>query len=199
MNYNQTSQIIEMMIHVPLCVHPQISKVALFGAFKNDEFILKELRHYPAIDFQIFSADDISELKSKLLENGFRDKNIDTNFDVIICFEPFSDTKMDQFLSQMLTPKGIAVVRARSINLDFVGLKEDLVNAAKDFIIAMPFNFANNQSAIFLSKKYHPTADLILDKSDFLEDLTYYTSEIHNASFVLNATQNKELLGIAKR
>ena len=55
----------------------------------------------------------------------------------------------------------------------------------------MPFRFevsSENRelfTATFATKKYHPTADIILQKSDLLEGLEYYNSDIHKSSFIL--------------
>ena len=62
----------------------------------------------------------------------------------------------------------------------------------------MPFRFGHNTS-ILASKKYHPTADLVLQRADLLDDLQYYSSEIHKAVFVFPAAEHKALTGIAKR
>ena len=62
----------------------------------------------------------------------------------------------------------------------------------------MPFKFGHNTS-ILASKKYHPTADINLQRSDLLDGLDYYSSEIQLASFVFPATEHRALTGIAKR
>jgi spermidine synthase len=51
---------------------------------------------------------------------------------------------------------------------------------------------------VIASKKYHPQADIILDRSDFIE-ASYYNTELHNASFVFPNYIQKPLTGIAKR
>ena len=62
----------------------------------------------------------------------------------------------------------------------------------------MPFKFGHNTS-IIASKRYHPTADINLQRADLLDGLNYYSAEIHNASFVFPAGEHKALTGIAKR
>jgi hypothetical protein len=41
-------------------------------------------------------------------------------------------------------------------------------------------------------------ADLILDKSDFIEDAEYYNSDIHIASFAIYEKLRKALKGVIK-
>ncbi len=74
----------------------------------------------------------------------------------------------------------------------------DLRLVGTKFWIAMPFKFGHNTS-ILASKKYHPTADLNLQRADLLDGLDYYSSEIQLASFVFPAGEHRELTGIAKR
>jgi spermidine synthase len=62
----------------------------------------------------------------------------------------------------------------------------------------MPFKFGHNTS-ILASKKYHPTADLNLQRADLLDGLDYYSAEIQLASFVFPAGEFRELTGTAKR
>ena len=74
----------------------------------------------------------------------------------------------------------------------------DLKLVGTKFWIAMPFKFGHNTS-ILASKKYHPTADLNLQRADLLDGLDYYSSEIQLASFVFPAGEFRELTGTAKR
>ena len=62
----------------------------------------------------------------------------------------------------------------------------------------MPYRFGH-QASIIASKKYHPTADLNLQRADFLDDLEYYSSEIHIASFVFPAKQHKRFNRYCKK
>ena len=77
-------------------------------------------------------------------------------------------------------------------------LKKDLTLLGNNFWIAMPYSFSHS-TMILGSKKYHPTADLNLHRADFLENMEYYSSDIHLATFVFPAKIHKELTGFAKR
>ncbi len=89
----------------------------------------------------------------------------------------------------------------QGLNMRDSGL--DISYALRDAAIAEKrASFVNASDNGFTVGNYQeliPTADLVLQRSDFLDNLNYYTSEIHNASFVYPASEYKALTGIAKR
>ena len=101
-------------------------------------------------------------------------------------------------IDRIIKDDGLITFASQSFSKDENQLKKDLLLIGTKFWIAMPFKFGHNTS-ILASKKYHPTADLILQRSDFIVDLNYYSSEIHNASFVFPAAEHKSLTGFARR
>ncbi len=82
--------------------------------------------------------------------------------------------------------------------------KKILANAGSLFPIAMPYRYEMMVypgcvwNFILASKKYHPTADINLQRADLLEPVRYYNSDIHRASFTVPTYIKKALLGIAK-
>ncbi|MEO1941873.1 MAG: hypothetical protein ABGW77_03160 [Campylobacterales bacterium] len=60
---------------------------------------------------------------------------------------------------------------------------------SKHFEIVLPYYYLTENMwaapLLFASLKYHPTADLIRHRSDFVEDPYYYSTDIHLASFQL--------------
>ncbi len=180
MRDNQTFN--EMMVHTPLCTHKEAQNVLIIG--NSTENLKKEAsKHTGNIEFG-----DVSLLTSK------DEKNID----VII----LTDVRLDEMLlaniERVLKDDGVITFKTSSFSNDSDELKEDLELVGRNFWIAMPFRFGHS-TAILASKKYHPTADIILQRSDLLSDLEYYSTEIHHASFVFPAGQHKALTGIAKR
>jgi spermidine synthase len=101
-------------------------------------------------------------------------------------------------IQRVLKDDGLIAFATESFHKDEEKLKSDLELVGKNFWIAMPYRFGHS-TAILASKKYHPTADIVLQRSDLLNDLEYYSTEIHHASFVFPASQHKALTGIAKR
>ena len=174
----------EMMVHIPLCTHYEASNVLIIGTC-DDELKEQTLKHSKTSNFEF---GDVSSLTSK------NEKNID----VII----FTDVKLDELLlaniQRVLKDDGLICLPTKAYSKDVNQLKSDLILVGSKFWIAMPFRFGHNTS-IIASKKFHPTADLNLQRADLLDGLNYYSAEMHQASFVFPAYEHKDLTGIAKR
>lgn len=172
----------EMMVHLPLCTHKEASKTLVIGSVCDG--LKTELeKHTTDVEYG-----DLTLLNSK------NEKEID----VIV----FTDVKIDEFvlanIDKVLKDDGLIVFTTESYHNGADRLKSDLTLVGTKFWIAMPFKFGHSTS-IIASKKYHPTADLILQRADLLDGLDYYSSEIHTASFVFPTKIKKDLTGIAKR
>lgn len=174
----------EMMVHVPLCTHKEASNVLIIGT-SNEDMKNQAAKHNKVSNIEF---GDTSLLTSK------NEKNID----VII----LTDVKIDELLlaniERILKEDGLVTFSSKAFSKDEDQLFADLKLIGTKFWIAMPFKFGHNTS-VLASKKYHPTADINLQRSDFLDDLNYYSSEIHLASFVFPAAEHRALTGIAKR
>jgi len=174
----------EMMVHLPLCTHKEASNVLVIGT-ADEELKAQAAMHNKESNIEF---GDVSLLTSK------DEKNID----VII----LTDVEVDELLlaniERVLNEDGLIAFASESFSKDEEKLKADLRVVGEKFWIAMPFKFGHNTS-ILASKKYHPTADLVLQRADLLDDLQYYSSEIHKAVFVFPAAEHKALTGIAKR
>ena len=174
----------EMMVHLPLCTHKEASNVLVIGT-ADEELKAQAAMHNKESNIEF---GDVSLLTSK------DEKNID----VII----LTDVEVDELLlaniERVLNEDGLIAFASESFSKNEEKLKADLQVVGEKFWIAMPFRFGHNTS-ILASKKYHPTADLVLQRADLLDDLQYYSSEIHKAVFVFPAAEHKALTGIAKR
>lgn len=172
----------EMMVHTPLCTHKEAQNVLIIGS-SNDSLKNEASKHTGNIEFG-----DTSILTSK------DEKNID----VII----FTDVELDEMLlanvERVLNDDGLIAFSTGNFSKNEDRLFSDLKLVGEKFWIAMPYKFGH-ETAILASKKYHPTADIILQRSDLLVDLDYYSTEIHHASFVFPAAQYRALTGIARR
>jgi spermidine synthase len=62
----------------------------------------------------------------------------------------------------------------------------------------MPYNLGNGSTALLASKEYHPTADVILQRSDMIDGLSFYNCDIHVSAFAMPNYIRKEYLGIIK-
>lgn len=172
----------EMMVHTPLCTHKEAQNILIIGSI-NEDLKKQASKHTGNIEFG-----DQALLTSK------NEKNID----VIILTDIAVDELLLANIERVLKDDGLISFSTTAFSKDENRLKADLELVAKNFWIAMPYRFGHD-TAILASKKYHPTADIVLQRSDLLDDLQYYSTEIHQASFVFPAAQHKALTGIAKR
>ena len=174
----------EMMVHLPLCTHKEASNVLIVGT-SNEEMKNQAAKHNKTSNIEF---GDTSLITSK------NEKNID----VII----LTDVKIDELLlaniDRILNNDGLIAFATEAFSRDKEQLFADFELVGTKFWIAMPFKFGHNTS-ILASKKYHPTADINLQRSDLLDGLDYYSSEIQLASFVFPAGEHRALTGIAKR
>ena len=168
----------EMMIHIPMNTHHNPQSVLVIGM--EDDIAKKELAKYDAkVTFS-------------------KELNVDEKFDVII----YNSNKLDELtlasIQRCIEPKeGLIVCLSERFKKDANTLANDLKNVGKDFWICMPYRFGHTM-AILASKKFHPQADIILDRSDFI-DGEYYNTELQNACFIHPTYVKKALTGIAKR
>ncbi|WP_417327941.1 spermidine synthase [Halarcobacter sp.] len=173
----------EMMVHTPICTHKEPENVLVIGSVTDE--LKKEVEKH---NLKNVEYGDTSILTSK------DEKNVD----LII----FTDVNLDEMLlaniERVLKNDGVISFSTSSFSSDEQKLKDDLSLVGQNFWIAMPYKFGH-ETSILASKKYHPTADIILQRSDLLVDLEYYSTEIHHASFVFPAAQYRALTGIARR
>lgn len=188
----------EAVVHTALCVHPDPKKVLVLNAKEGFENEIKKHEDTKAV---LVQGDSLSEIAK--VENA--------SFDVIFLVSDF-DKEKDEFsvqfyaqVSRCLKDDGIFVTESVNPFLDIELKKEAIGNLSSFFSVTMPFRCDAPGSKEgfkyfnFASKKYHPTADIILQKADLIDDLTYYGAEVHIASFTLAKGVEKELTGIMKR
>jgi len=159
----------EMLVFVSLCVHENIEKCLLIG------------ENTPPI-----GADKLAKNISSMQTLNTKSEIASETFDAIISFDESADIR-DVF--RILKKDGIFCSKIGK------NVHDDLINLGKYYRIVMPYH---NMGLIFASNKYHPVADLILDKSDFIEDAEYYNSDIHIASFAIYEKLRKALKGVIK-
>jgi len=168
----------EMMIHIPMNTHHNPQTVLVVGL--DNEIAKKELAKY---DAKVTYTDAL---------------NVDDKFDVIIYNNDSLDELTLASIQRCLEPKeGVLATLSERFKVNSDKLVADLKNVGNDFWICMPYRFGHTM-AILASKKFHPQADIILDRSDFI-DGEYYNTELQNASFIHPTYIKKALTGIAKR
>ena len=174
----------EMMVHVPLCTHKEPNNVLIISS-EAAPLVEEIQKHNDDISCEVISA-DVNALRE--IENN--------RFDVIIS-ELANDAAVLAHLNRVLKDEGVLVTPIAS--LDNVDENSNLMSILGKYAkIIMPYNLGNCSMALLASKEYHPTADIILQRADMLDDLSYYNSDIHPAAFAMGNYIRKEYLGSIK-
>ena len=155
---DRASIIAEMAIQVPFCVHNNIQNT-LFVTHHPDEMRKQASKH-----------SIVPKISTEISESSL--------FDIIIIDE-FINSELLKKATVALSDKGIIVIRTTDNRV-----KDDLISLGESFRIVMPYH---NLNLIFASNFFHPTADIVLQKSDLLDDMYYYNTEMHLAEFALPA------------
>ncbi len=115
------------------------------------------------------------------------------NYDLIIEENPGDIIK----IYEKLNDKGIYITTPKSLTD-----RELFSNLSKLFWIVMPFYYLdenlNAKPLVFASKKFHPQADIIRHRSDFVEGAKYYTTDVHYGSFILPKYIFEEIKDVIK-
>jgi len=167
----------EMLVQVPMCTHDKVElDVCVIGG--NDE-INKELSYHKA---------NITEIAD---ESGLAD--VEDKYDVIISTKYVSSV----YLNKALKEKGLAVQPAKNLTDT-----ELFSKVGKLMYINQPYWFFDEDEKIhtilFSSKKYHGQADIVRNKSDFIEHTDYYNTDMHISSFNYPTKIFKEILSSIK-
>ncbi|MEF3191427.1 MAG: hypothetical protein K6347_02605 [Campylobacterales bacterium] len=194
----------ELLVHTALCTHPEPKRVLVVGGDGSE--VAEVVRHGIQPDWLPFDAIQIIETffpeRSTLIDQA---RCIDApaqSYDVIIVAELYGHCF--DGLANYLSERGLATIKATSSLHEPVAAREELARTAEPFWIAMPFLPATpwaramGEFYIFCSRHYHPTADLLLQRADFLEGVQVYTPELHVASFTLPRYLVTHFRGIAK-
>ncbi len=173
----------EMMVHVPLCTHKEPENILIIS--NNATSLENEVKKHNKINSTAISCslDEVSKLD-------------DNSYEVVVS-EMEGDALFLSQINRVLTEDGVLVIKHPS--LDEVEANKSLMKTlANYFKIIMPYNLGNGSTALLCSKAYHPTADVILQRSDMLDGLEYYNCDIHPAAFAMGNNVRKTYLDIIK-
>ena len=127
------------------------------------ENLKDEFKKITIAKFNIYTKDDNSDKYDLIIE--------ETPSDIIKVYEKLNNEGIYITTPNSLTDRNL------------------FANLSKLFWIVMPFYYLdenlNAKPLVFASKKFHPTADIIRHRSDFVEGTKYYTTDVHLASFTL--------------
>ncbi|ADN10168.1 spermidine synthase [Sulfurimonas autotrophica] len=175
----------EMMVHVPLCTHKEPSNVLIISL--NSAGFVAEIQKYKNDDISC----DVLSADINLLREAADDK-----YDVIIS-ELETDAAVLAHFNRVLKDDGLLVTTHPSLD-DVSENKRIMQILGKYAKIIMPYNLGNGETALLASKAYHPTADIILQRTDLLDGLEYYNCDVHPAAFATGNNVRKEYLGVIK-
>ncbi len=174
----------EMMVHVPLCTHKNPKKVLVVS--DSFEKLMGELERYNGIEVKAVQA--LVALDALRLE-------ADGVYDIVI-FEENSDAAILAHISRVLKEDGL--VSLCHPDLDDVDANKSVMQVLGNYFkIIMPYNAAQG-TVLLASKEYHPTADIILQRSDLLEGQQYYNCDMHIAAFAMPNYVRQNYLGVIR-
>lgn len=218
----------EMMAHVAVCTHKEPKKVLIIGGgdggvakevlrHSNIEVDLVEIdQKVVEVSKEFFP--EIGDWENKrlnlIIDDGIkfvRDAK-DKTYDIVLVdsTDPEGPAKglfnksFYAHVNRILKDDGLVVAQGESWWIDIDLHKEILGIIGEFFKIVMPYRFEMysypgcNWNFILGSKFYHPTADMILQRAELIDDLKYYNSDIHKASFILPNYIKKELGNLYK-
>jgi len=205
----------EMLIHTALNTHKEAKKILVVGGVKS--FVIAEIERYFDINLtvdyinlsesseEIFETQDNLKHKYNFVTSSdvkeFISAQENDIYDVVIFDEVELEKVTMAHVNRVLSETGVFGTYSSAFG-DDESLVSNLTAVSNEFIIAMPYfvNLMLPTTAVFLlgSKKYHPTADIILQRADLLDGLDYYNSEVQEASFKQPNHIRKLLKGIVK-
>lgn len=176
----------EMMVHVPMCTHKNPKNVLVVST--DSALIQDELGRYRDIESTIVDAVDV--LGS--LRNG-----IDKSIDVLLLDTLSDDSAVYAHVNRLLKDDALMVVKHP--DLENIAENTKLMQILGNYFkIIMPYYDGAGSTLLLCSKEYHPTADLILQRSDLLEGHQFYNCDVHIGVFAMPQYIRKNYLGIIR-
>ncbi len=173
----------EMMVHVGVCTNKNPENVLIIS--ENAAGFVHEMQKYEDISCDVISANI----------NLLRDAK-DAAYDVVIS-EMDADAAVLAHYNRVLKEDGLLVTSIPSLD-ETQANKQIMEVLGKYTKVIMPFHVGGDKLSLLASKEYHPTADVILQRTDMLDGLAYYNCDVHVGSFAMGNHIRKEYLGIIK-
>lgn len=176
----------EMMTHVPMCTHKNPCSVVVIS--HQNDLLKTEMARYSDAEAIYIHRDD--------LLNGLREQ-ADKSADVLLLDTLSDDSAVFAHVNRILKEDGLMVCKHPA--LDDLAANTSLMQILGNYFkIIMPYHLEDGSTLLLCSKEYHPTADLILQRSDLLEGHQYYNCDIHIAAFAMPQYIRKNYLGIVR-
>lgn len=177
----------EMMVHTALCTHKEPNDILIIG----DEGIKATMALYPALKITTLSVDEAIDTLANMEAKSF---------DVVFLSTMSSDELLFAGINRVLRDDALMMAQSASIDkLD--SFKAQIALYREMFTILMPLylGMPSEHTLVISSKKYHPTADIILQRADLMDGLEYYNSDMHKAVFILPTTLNNTIKDFIKK
>jgi spermidine synthase len=176
----------EMMVHVPMCTHKNPHAVM---AISNQADLLKnEMARYRDAEASYSGCDDLL---------GTLRSGVDKSADVLLLDTLSDDGAVFAHVNRVLKDDALMVMKHP--DLDNIEGNTNLMQILGNYFkIIMPYHLEDGSTLLLCSKEYHPTADLILQRSDLLEGHHYYNCDVHIAAFAMPQYVRKNYLGIIR-
>ncbi len=187
----------EMLTHIPLCTHADPRHVLIVG---GDAALRAEVEKYPSIEeiIAVPSEEALHDL------DGFREGY----FDVAIIAEGHfaTDPLFWGMLEKALNATGVVAAVASNLLTQPSAAEAEIKVIAEHFWIAMPYRFDAQEAdghlvsryAWLASRKYHPTADINLQRADLTDGYRYYNSDIAIGAFAMPTVIRKRFAGLIR-
>jgi len=174
---------LEQLLHVAVCTSKTPENVLIIS--NNADGFVTEMKKHDGIAYEVIAA----------TANALREVK-DGAFDVVIS-ELDTDAAILAHFNRVLKDDGLLVTKHPSLdNVEDNTLIMQILG--KYTKIIMPFNLGNGETALLASKEYHPTADIILHRTDMLDGLEFYNCDVHPAAFAMGNNIRKAYLGVIK-
>lgn len=172
----------EMMAHVPVCSHKSPKSLLLIS--DSPDGIKNELGRHKGLEVTVGGLDAIG-------------KGTDNSYDIVLIDStaPLSRATYAH-LNRIVKEDGLVSCLNASLE-DEEASKEQIGALGEYFKIVMPY-FAQDKTMILASKEYHPTADVILHRTDLIDGLSFYNCDIHPSSFAMPNYIRSAYRGIIK-
>ncbi len=173
----------EMMVHTSLCTVKKPENVLIVS--DNATALEAEVARHDNIPSKTVTASNVT---ASLREEA------DASVDVVIIDTLTDDAAALAHVNRVLNAEGLVVLKHPDLE-DETANKQLMQVLGNYFKIIMPFYVGGGETALLASKSYHPTADIILHRSDMLDGQKYYNCDVHPASFAMGNDVRKAYLG----
>ncbi len=176
----------EMMTHVAMCTHKNPRSVMLVS--DQSDLLQGELGRYREIETTVVNTND--------LLGTFRNGG-DKSIDVLLLDTISDDSAVFAHVNRLLKEDGLMV--CKHPDLEKIEENTKLMQILGNYFkIIMPYYNGAGETLLLCSKEYHPTADLILQRSDLLEGQQFYNCDVHIGVFAMPQYIRKNYLGIIR-